>query len=343
MQYEYHMIDVVNYLHEGLQVEVVERSWPGEAKLPLHLRDVANYSLCVLGRWESESVEDGSFVLARMKEGATLPECKRVHRVVSSICGLPTVICAPLESRQRQALASQGLPFITPGLQIHMPFLGMTLSSRAPAGLRVGRQYREKLSARAQTAAVWAARSERWVSLFDMRQASGLHASDASRAVEELVDQGIADKTREGRMVQYSIIGGRHRMLDEKLSVFDTPVLKTIMVRSDPSFEVFPLGGESALAERTDLTPPRVTIRAVSHRDARALTFIEAFEGEYPDEQTTLLQIWKTPPLFGDSADRQIDDVSLGLSLSAGDERIEQALEQLFGKEYLWPCMTASA
>lgn len=331
------MIDVVEYLETSLGIEAGVHSWPGEANLPLHLTSAADYSLCV--------VEGIGFLLARMKEGATLPECKRVHRGVSASTALPVVICARLDARQRHALARQGVPFIVPGLQIHMPFLGIVLASRTPfvSGGGKGSADGRRLSTRAQTAAIWAANRGGAVPLGKLRAASGMHASDASRAVDELAERGIAGKVREGRRVLYEIIGGQDRMLGEFLGLFASPVVQTILVRRESSLQAFPLAGESALAEWTDLTPPRIEVRAIMRRELRSLEIVETIEGEYPDEQMLRLQLWKTPPVFADSPDRRIDPISLGLSVRVDDERVEQALEQLFGKEYSWRNSTHSA
>ncbi len=112
-------------------------------------------------------------------------------------------------------------------------------------------------------------------------------------------------------------------------------IIKVVFARKAPRIDRLTDAGETALAARSMLAAPSMEQKAVLRSAWRGLRDLEVAEGELPDSETTMIQVWRYAPVFADSS--RIDDISLALSLAAiDDERIQLELDRMFGKEYPW-------
>lgn len=121
------MKDFKSYLKEGMGLLVTDGKWSGAGDLPLFLAKAVSCRLC--------SCNGVGFIAAEIEREASLPELKRIVSQVSARAGMPVVIVAQIDARQRKALVSQGVPFVVPGRQAFLPMLGFVASSgqeRAP-------------------------------------------------------------------------------------------------------------------------------------------------------------------------------------------------------------------
>ncbi len=320
------MIDAdLKYLKEALGLDAVAGKWPEVGSLPLYLKSGADIDLV-------EAVGT-SFLLVWPCEEVTLPDIKRLHAQLSKRADIPVAVSVPTaDARQRKALVSQGVPFVCAGRQVSLPFLGVATTEWGKKKLEA--KQKEKLTPKAQQAAIWGSIRNQSYSLAELRNATGMSASQASSAVGELVAKGLANRTKRGRETIVVPVG-KKELLDEYMSCLSSPVLQVMCVESSSLVEVLPDAGESALASRSMLSSPSVRQKAVSRAAAKSLTWTEVLQGELPDSETMQVQIWKYDPLFA-GAD-QVDDVSLALSLvNTGNERVSSEIDSLFGGEYLW-------
>lgn len=319
------MNEGLTYLHDTLGLDIRESEWGDRAGLPLFLRAAADYALCeTLGT---------RFVLATVPARASLPEVKRVHAQVGRKSVFPVVVSAEaLDVRQRRALVSQRIPFVTAGVQAFLPFLGLAATQRGATHLRppVG-----KLTHRAQATAVWLALHDETATLAEIVKATGMSASAASRAASELATRGIASHEKSGRLVLVRLVGGVDRLLREYMASFSSPVAKVIYARATDAVLALPDAGETALATRSDLNPPIMPTKALFRAEHRILSMDEVLEGELPDDETARLEVWEYRPLLGGR--HEVDRVSLALSLAGNDdERVQGAVDSLFGRRYSW-------
>ncbi len=315
----------MKYLKDALGFDAVAEKWRGADSLPLYLKSQVE----VL---EVEA-SGARFLLARPGEEASLPELKRLHAQLSKRAGVPVAVSAPgANARQRKALVSQGVPFVCAGRQASLPFLG-TASTEWGKG-RLESKRGKKLSPKAQQAAIWGALKGKSYTLSELREATGMSAGQASDAAGELADRGLAQRAKDGRTVTVSPAGA-DVLLGDSMAFLSSPVLRTMFAVRQPATEALPDAGETALAARGALNPPPVPQKAASRGEAKGLGPLEVVDGELPDSETMQVQVWKYGPLFTGS-DR-IDDISLALSLaSSADERIEDEIASLFGREHPW-------
>ena len=170
------MNEALIYLQEALGLSAKTKTWPGSARLPLHLRAIEVRAVDANGF---------SFLLASLPTGVGLPEAKRVYSQLALRAETPVVVSFPdADARQRKALVAQGIPFVCPGRQAFLPFMGTACTERGGARFR---NHATKMSPNAQAAAIWGAAQEPYRP-YDLCRALGISASRASEAITELVE-----------------------------------------------------------------------------------------------------------------------------------------------------------
>lgn len=318
-------MDDIAYLAQSLGLEAQAAKWDGAAALPVFLRASCKVSLV--------TTPYGDFLLARLSGEASLPELKRAHAQLGRRTHLPVAVSAPgADARQRAALVRQGVPFVCAGREVFLPFLGLAGRERASAG-RAPEDTR-KLTPKALQAACWAMANPGPFTLADLRGATGMGAGQASSAAAELARSGLATRAKEGRTVVVTPLS-RDEALGGHMGVLSSPVRASTLVRRTAEVEALPDAGETALASRTALNAPAIPQKAAWGPAAGALRGVEVLEGELPNDEAAVVQVWRYNPLFEGEA--EIDDVSLALSLAGTeDERVALAVDDLFGRGYPW-------
>lgn len=338
------MDSTCTYLHDALGLLVRAKNCDVAKRLPLFLRSAAKYQCCC--------ADGADFVIACMPAGTSLPEIKRVQAESSRRLGVPVAVSVPeLQSRQRKALVAQKVPFVVPGIQAYLPFIGMAATARKNVSAGASKLVSDgenavcaelsgaeplpigvsasPVSTSAQASAVCLASSPGCAAtLREISERLGLSQSSVSRGISELAQRGIAHKSKSGRTVHVELPGGKIQLLTRHYAEFCSPVLRAYLVRTTPSIERLPYAGESALAIRSSMNPPRIPVRAASRLQEQGLRTRRVFDGEIPTQELTRLEVWKYGPVFNSAS--SIDDVSLALSLrDVDDERIQSALERL--------------
>ena len=195
------------------------------------------------------------------------------------------------------------------------------------------RNHATKMSPNAQAAAIWGAAQEPYRP-YDLCRALGISASRASEAITELVDRGLARRERRERRVVVLPIAV-DLLLSEHMAELSSPVSKVFFARKTQQIDYLVDAGETALAARSMLAAPGMEQKAVLRSAWRQLSDLEVADGELPDNETAMIQVWRYAPVFADSS--RVDDISLALSLAAiDDERIQLEVDRMFGKEYPW-------
>lgn len=100
------MNEALIYLQEALGLSAKTKTWPGSARLPLHLRAIEVRAVDANGF---------SFLLASLPTGVGLPEAKRVYSQLALRTETPVAVSFPdADARQRKALAHKGFPLSVP-------------------------------------------------------------------------------------------------------------------------------------------------------------------------------------------------------------------------------------
>ena len=116
------MNEALIYFQEALGLSAKTKTWPGSARLPLHLRAIEVRAVDANGF---------SFLLASLPTGVGLPEAKRVYSQLALRAETPVVVSFPdADARQRKALVAQGIPFVCPGRQAFSSIYGRSLHGK---------------------------------------------------------------------------------------------------------------------------------------------------------------------------------------------------------------------
>lgn len=315
------MNNFITYLKEDMGLLVTSSEWPGAADLPLFLAKAATYRLCACSKI--------NFIAAEIEQEAPLPDLKRIASQVSARAHLPVALVAQIDARQRKALVSQSIPFVVPGRQAFLPMLGFTASTkRDPLPLA------KILAPGTQSALVALIANPELRTSEELMEITGMPSSSISRAFDDLARRGLINKSKKGREVIIGRSRNKNDLVKNAMGCLRNPIARIVYAKRNHQTDLLPLAGESALSQRSMLTPPRMEQRAISQKALKGLALEEVQHGELSDEETAQIQIWAYDPLV--AGGDEIDDVSLALTLAGEeDERVIGQLNKLFEEE-LW-------
>ena len=234
-----------------------------------------------------------------------------------------------LSNHNRHRLIAQHVPFIVPGNQLFAPELAVDLREHfrserdAPA---------DGLAPTAQLIVLAAlmGRIAPETTATELASQFRYSAMSMGRAITELEAFELAQTQAAGRFRHVRFTLPREALWARARPHLRSPVRKRRRVRRPPHRLDLPLAGETALAERTDLSAPRVETRAVAASAWKATATIYDLENPPSwDEAVIELETWTYDPLLlGDAG--LVDDLSLWLSLPDGaDDRVAAAKDAL--------------
>ncbi len=246
----------------------------------------------------------------------------------------------------RRRLIAERIPFIIPGTQVSLPFLGMLLHERFPVPKSAAV---EALRPAAQATLLWwihhgFAKADTARTLAPLLGYTPMSLSRVFDDLEHLAQRLPAlSVERIGRERKARWQGGARKLWQTAQPLMQDPVVRREIVRFASKTIGCPAGltGMSAIS---DVTAPDLSTIAVErsawiayrkkHRPAPAL------RGE---PGTVMVEVWRyAPDLHRERLDQQVasaDPLSITLSMagqsSSADERVEAALAQVIA-EYPW-------
>ena len=314
---------MLDYLNQTLGLSAEVTPWAEAERLPLYLRSGKKYSLLQI---ESEKcilieADEKDFNLpAFRKQMAKLP-----HQT------MPIVLCfRHLDSRHRKSLIEARLPFIVPGSQIYLPFLGIVLQERMRAAISAP----QKLSPAAQMILLYLIYEPvgSFESKVELARKLDVSQMNVTRAVQELTALELVTVKKAGRCdLVYAAEAGKALYEKARPYLID-PVQKRLYVRERGSFSELPMAGEYALSTHSVLSSPTVECRAISRKAYKGLEGVEGVDPTWSSRRDYIqLEVWKYDPKplsrYGG-----VDVISLREN---ADERVEQAVEEMM-EGYLW-------
>lgn len=317
------MDHVLEYLKDNLGLTFDVRKHSDAASWPVFLERAAEYFLC--------SLDGVQFIVASVPGNPSLPELKRIFNQAARRAEIPVALANnSIDARQRKALVQQGIPFVVPGKQAYLPFLGFVAATAATK-----RSLGEHLSPSSQAALVAIIANKDIRNAADLREITHVTSSSVSRALDELAERNLITKSKNGREVTFSYNNEKNALLKSAMPYLSSPLVRKVFARRNAALDALPDAGDSALASRSMLNHPAVGQKAIARNTMKEFAFDEILEGELDNEKIVELQVWSYDPLVAGLG--SIDNVSLALSLaSEKDERLTSELNALFDEEDLW-------
>lgn len=245
------------------------------------------------------------------------------------------LVAKALPAYVRTRLVERRIPFVIPGRQVYLPQLGMALHPRQAEARPV---HIDKMSPATQLVVILALnnRLDGTVSPLKLAGLIGYTAMTMTRVWNELEAMGLGTQIREGKQRLLSFPEGRKALWEKARPLMRDPVQERILLQGgDVPFHLRCLAGESALAARSMLVPPRVPVYALSREAWKQLEQGGAQRIPLEEPGTCLVQVWRySPGLI--SEQRLVDPFSLYLSLQdEPDERVQTALDEMM-EQYPW-------
>ena len=255
--------------------------------------------------------------------------------IISEKYGIPVAFDFSNVTRpQRDSLINNNIPFISESGQLYLPFLGMALSNRFTHQKDVKK---EKMMPVTQALFLLLLYSANGGSVLkkDAAETLGVTRTSITRASDQLDAMGLIKQEVYGKECHMYANGQGLQLFEMAKPYLINPIQRTAVVQYKKQNDSYSLSGESALAERTMLNNPKISVRAV-YKDEADFEQIQEIDTRWaPNVNVMQLEFWKyNPQLF--SKHGVVDPVSLYMCFENNvDERIEEAIEEYL-EDYKW-------
>ncbi|MCL2300850.1 MAG: MarR family transcriptional regulator [Firmicutes bacterium] len=306
----------MDYIEETLGEKVIRHLWDAGKSLPPFLVDAYDFFDAAIGA-------QNCLIIVPRKELCAVPALKKQIAHMQQACDVPVVLeLAALSRQRRQTLVAEKVPFVVPGKQLFLPFMGAMLQekfdSEAPQV--------ETLQPSAQMLLFWFI-YQKCVPLYVSRlpEKFGFTAMSISRAAAQLINTGLLDVHKDGvQKVLTSQLPAKELFEKARPFLFD-PVRRRFYIDKADVQESYFSSGESTLAEQSMLNPPNVEVYGMAKTIKPASATLQLIDGGKQCE----LEIWRYDPTIL-SGKHRADPLSLAMSLSrVRDERVEMSIDEM--------------
>jgi hypothetical protein len=330
---------LTRYLTSSLGTEVRGEAWTEERRLSLMMRQA--YRPWVADLYGHPCL----FLLAAGALDAPRIVAKHLAVVRNAWQGNIAVVAATMTPHLRRALLSERIPFVVPGSQLHLPFLGLLLTER----FKAPKSEVKVLRPATQAVLLW------WIhhgfAVADTARALTQHlgytAMSLSRAYDELEQLAAAIPAlrveRVGRERKAGWTGNAQALWTAVQPHLRNPVRRRRMIScADPPPGL--LAGLSGLARWSDLVDPDVRVLAIDHDTWMEFSRAHRHGPGLPGEPDAIqVEVWcHACDLHWNRQEARpvtADPLAIALTFSgtpeAQDDRVEAALHRLVA-EHAW-------
>lgn len=230
-----------------------------------------------------------------------------------------------MASYQRLRLLQRQMPFIVPGRQLYLPFLGMAFSE---TDRKSNKEFSEPgIPAMLLILGMLNKQIDNPLTLESIASRFGYSQMTVSRAFDELEYFSLARREiqKGGKNKRLVFTAAGQSLWKQALPLLKTPVRRIVGLETLPDGLSVCIAGVNALAGKTMLSEPAQAEYATTIKAYNALRNVETLPRA---AAPVLLQLWiYSPASFGNNT---VDPLSLYLSLKDDpDERVQIALDEL--------------
>jgi hypothetical protein len=307
----------VDYIEEVFGERVTRRLWIPSDRLPMYFRGLYRIEYATIGNIEA-------LILLPQAEPCDVAAIKKHFKRLKDEWNGPMALELLRLSRQRkQTLIAERIPFIVPGKQLFLPFLGAFLQERHDSE-DVSDVYRLQPSAQ-MLLFYFIYGKNKPLYLSRVPQKFAVSAMTVSRAAAQLVATGLLETYKDGaQKVLTSEFSPKE--LFEKARVFlSDPVRKRFYIDITESPDMLFIAGESALSQKSMLGEPDVPV----YGTAKSLQFVSQTARLLDSAKQRQVELWRYDPTRL-SSENCADALSLALSLAdLRDERVEMSVDEM--------------
>ncbi|MDR1409523.1 MAG: hypothetical protein LBJ12_04500 [Oscillospiraceae bacterium] len=312
----------MDYIEEILGEKVTRKPWMDISKFPLYIKGLYNIDHATIGK------QACLLLMPQSDLGAISAVKKHLSRLKDEWLGPMALELPRLTRQRRQTLLAEKIPFVVPGKQLFLPFMGAVLqekfdSETLPAA--------EKLQPSAQMLLFYFIYGKnRPLYLSRISEKFGFSAMTVTRATAQLTTTGFLSVHKDGvQKVLTSELTSQELYEKAKPLLFD-PVRKRFYINSDELPNGYFIAGESALSLKSMLGEPNVDVFGTAKAEKFATQTTQLIDS---DKQCQV-GVWRYDPTVL-SGEKCADALSLALSLrSIHDERVEITIDEML--EGVW-------
>ena len=312
----------MDYIEATLGEKVIRQPWEAASALPPFLHDRYVFTRAAIGR------QNCLIMTSRGNLSSIGPLKKQIKRVQDNWSGPVALELSAISRQRRQTFIAEKIPFVVPGKQLYLPFMGAMLQEKYDSETV---PQVEKLQPSAQMLLLWFI-YEKCAPLYlsEMPAKLGFSAMSISRAAAQLTGAGLLDVHKDGvQKVLTSEFPAKELFEKARPFLFD-PVRKRFYIdKADVPGDAFS-AGECALSDRSMLGWPNVEAHGTAKTQQPASAALQLLDNEKQCE----LELWRYDPIIL-SGGNGVDTLSLALSLARiHDERVEMCIDEML--EGVW-------
>ena len=284
------------------------------------------------------SGEDLSFLLVCFDNNSKqdVRSLSSQNRRLKESAGMPVVFSLPtVNSRQREALIRNRMPYISGTNQAYLPFLGFVLKNSRQENNK--ENIVEKLTPAAQLLLLLFLYRGTAEGIVKSKAAELLSLTPTSitRAAKQLLALGLIREEKKGREIRMFPVRQGKELFKTAKEYMISPLAKTVFISGSTVKSQIIMSGESALAEYGMLNAPRIPSYALEKGNAEVKS-LKLLDPKWSTQTDMIqLELWSYPPRIFAGKDR-VDPVSLYCSMREDpDERIQAELDSLM-EEMKW-------
>ena len=310
----------MEYITKTLGLNVAQKPWKYFQEMPYYIQDAFRIDKVTLEKIEA------LFIYPKIELEHISALKKQIARI-QKMEPIPVVIVLQTISRyRRDALIAAKIPFVVPGKQLYLPFIGTYMQERFdPEDIKM-----EKFQPATQVLFFYYLyRNQRELYTSQAVKDLGYSAMTISRATKQLVQTGYFLESKHGVQKVLAGTADRKALFEKMRGALINPIRRRTSVKWIDITDQCLIAGDSALARKTMLNDNMFRYYAVDGK-------VQCKELPYAMDANTdvNLELWKYDPKLL-SQGEMVDVLSLAMSFEdEEDERIQEAVEDLL--QQLW-------
>ena len=312
----------MEYIEKILGIQVSQKPWEHFSRMPFYIQDKFDIQKTALGSQEVlflypkgdlDRIEALQKQILRIRKAEQLPV---------------VIVLATITRFRRDSLLEARLPFVVPGKQLYLPFMGTYLAER----FDIETVKMEKLQPAAQVLFFYYLyQKEKQIYLSDAVRDLGYSAMTMSRAARQLVQTELFTEHKEGvHKILAGICDGKS-LFEKMRPALINPVRRRTSICKANLTDAYVMAGDTAVAKQTMMNDSMFRCYAVAGKPE-----VEELPYAMNAETDVVIELWKYDPKLLSRSDT-VDPLSLMMSFEDDDdERIQlvfdDLLDQLWGK-----------
>ena len=303
-----------------LGLKINYKKWNKEKQLPLFILNDFLIQKAIINDIECLS-------LTPKGDLPTLPVFKKQISIIKEIENVPIFLQLDvISSFRRQNLLENKIPFILKDKIVYLPFMATYLTNTQYEDKNV-----EKISLATQLLFTWILyqnTNKYYVS--DAVKSLGFSNMTLTRAYRQLCATQLFEEHKDGRKIFLTTNLSKVYLFNKMRPYLQSPFYtQGYILNKEITKDMIP-AGEFAFSQHTHLNPPKLKTYAIEKKHSKNIKLQREC---YSYDEQVELQIWKYNPLLFSPNPKNIDVISLILSLlGKEDERLDIEIENLLKK-----------